>query len=205
MCNAQGNLVSQRKGWGRSQTTVPKISRHQKEIAIQRGDLQRLKKAFRKATEVEKPALTEIRDNLRERIKFLRRAECHRRDRKRQTKERVDFTKNPFEYLSKLLGDKRSEELKATKEQVEEHQVHSDPRREDSLEEMEELIKPAEPTIPFGAEEPSWQEVKHVLKKARGKSAPGPNGIPYSVQVLRKAQTTTLEATEGSMEEELPR
>ncbi|KAK0139944.1 hypothetical protein N1851_023144 [Merluccius polli] len=83
--------------------------------------------------------------------------------------DRVDFTKDPFKYMSKLLGDKRSGELKATKEQVEEHlhQVHSDPRREDSLKEMEKLIKPADPTIPFGAEEPNWQEVNNFLKKAR--------------------------------------
>ena len=37
-------------------------------------------------------------------------------------------------------------------------------------------IKPAEPTIPCSAEEPSWQEVNNFLKKA-----PGPNGIPYKV------------------------
>lgn len=92
------------------------------------------------------------------------------------------LTKNPFKYLSKTLGNKRSGELKATKEEVEEHlcQVHSDPRRMDSLEE-EKLIKPAKSTIPFGVEEPSWQEVNNFLRKARGKSAPGPNGIPYNV------------------------
>lgn len=39
-----------------------------KEIANIRGDHQRLKKAFREATE-EKPAFTEILDNLRIRIK----------------------------------------------------------------------------------------------------------------------------------------
>ncbi|KAK0139990.1 hypothetical protein N1851_023097 [Merluccius polli] len=132
-------------------------NRHLKEIAILRGNLRRLKKAFCEAIEVELPALTKIRNNLRE-------------DRKRWTKERVDFTRNPFKYLSKLLGTKRSGELKATKEQMEEHlrQVHSDRRREDSMEEMEKLIKPAEPTIPFGAEGPSWQEVNNFLKKARG-------------------------------------
>ena len=97
----------------------PKESRRLKEIAGLRGDLRRLKKAFREATADEKPALSEIRDSLRERIKILRRAECHRRDRKRRMKERVDFMKNPFKYLSKLLGDKRSGELKATKEEVE--------------------------------------------------------------------------------------
>lgn len=163
--------------------TQPKESRRLKEIAILRGDLRRLRKAFREAAGDERPALKEIRDNLRERIKILRRAECHRRDRKRRMKERTDFTKNPFKYLTKLLGDVRSGELKATKEEVEEHlrQVHSDPRREDSLEEMEKLIQPAEPATPFRAEEPSWQEVNTFLRKARAKSAPGPNGIPYKV------------------------
>ena len=161
----------------------PQENRRLKEIAVLRGDLRRLKRAFREASADERPAITEIRDNLRERIKILRRAECHRRDRKRRLKERANFTKNPFKYMSKLLGDKRSGELKATKEEVEEHlrQVHSDSRREDGLGEMERLTKPAEPTIAFKEEEPTWQEVNSFLKKARGKSAPGPNGIQYNV------------------------
>ena len=47
-------------------------------------------------------------------------------------KERREFTKNPFQYLSKLLGDKISGELKAMKEEVEEHLcgVHSELRCE---------------------------------------------------------------------------
>ncbi|KAK0136844.1 hypothetical protein N1851_026973 [Merluccius polli] len=51
---------------------------------------------------------------------------------------------------------------------------------------MDKLIKPAEPIIPFGAVEPSWQEVNNFLKKARGKSAPGINGILYKVGWLLK-------------------
>lgn len=47
--------------------------------------------------------------------------------------------------------------------------------------EMEKLIKSTEATTPFAVEEPSWQEVNNFLKKARVKSAPGPNGIPYKV------------------------
>ncbi|KAK0144373.1 hypothetical protein N1851_017263 [Merluccius polli] len=66
---------------------------------------------------------------------------------------------------------------------------------------MEKLIKPAEPTIPFTAEEPSWQEVNN--KKARGKSAQEWHSV-QGVQVLRNAQKMTLEATEGGIEEELP-
>lgn len=104
----------------------------------------------------------------------------------------------------KFLGGKTSGKLRATKEEVVEHlgQVHSDPRKEDSLEEMERLIKPVEPTFPFKVQEPSWQEVNNFLKKARGKSA---QWHPIQgVQVSQKAQEPTLEATESSMEEELP-
>ncbi|KAK0148398.1 hypothetical protein N1851_011270 [Merluccius polli] len=95
------------------------------EIAILRGDLQRLKKAFREATELEKPA---IRDNLRERIKVLHRAECHRRDRQQRTKTHSNICRNFW--VTKEQGSRKQQN------QVEEHlhQFHSDPRREDSLE-----------------------------------------------------------------------
>ncbi len=60
----------------------PKENRRVKEIAILRGDLWRMKKAFHGATADERSALTDIRDNLRECIKTLQRAKYHRRDRK---------------------------------------------------------------------------------------------------------------------------
>lgn len=55
------------------------------------------------------------------------------------------------------------------------HQVHSDPKREESLAKMERIIQSTRPTVPFKEEEPSWQEVNDFIKKARGKSAPGVN------------------------------
>ncbi|CAN0122348.1 unnamed protein product [Lampetra planeri] len=72
------------------------------------------------------------------------------RDRSRRMKERTDSTNNPFQHLSKLLGDKRSGKLKATKDEVEEHLrgVLSDPRCEEELEQMAKLIKQDEPTMP---------------------------------------------------------
>lgn len=158
-------------------------NRRSREIAKLRGDLRRLKKAFLQASEDEKPALKEMRDHLRERIKTLRRAECQRRDRRRREKESVNFTKNPFKYLSGLLGVKRSGVLKASNEEVEEHlrKVHSDPRRVEDLDLEGRLCCPEEPTIPFDDGELKWQEVNDFIRKARGRSAPGPNGIPYRV------------------------
>jgi len=64
----------------------PRENRRIKEIKQLRADLRRLRKAFRQAEEGEKLALKEIRDNLRERIKTLRRAEYYRRDRRWRAK-----------------------------------------------------------------------------------------------------------------------
>lgn len=110
---------------------------------------------------------------MRERIKTLCRAECQRRDRRRREKERVKFTKNPFKYLSGLLGVKRSGVLKASKEEVEEHlrKVHSDPRQEEELDLEGKLRCTEEPTIPFDDRELRWQEVNEFIRKARGRSA----------------------------------
>lgn len=49
------------------------------------------------------------------------------------------------------------------------------------MREMEKLIKPPEPSIPFQSDEPSWKEVNDFIRRARGKSAPGPNDITYKV------------------------
>ncbi len=92
------NMGAERFGMEQRQSKGPQQAgenRRLREIAKLRGDLRRLKKAFRQAPEEEKSALKEMRDNVRERIKTLRRAECQRRDRRRWEKERVKFTKNP--------------------------------------------------------------------------------------------------------------
>ncbi|KAL7377121.1 hypothetical protein ABVT39_022076 [Epinephelus coioides] len=130
----------------------PKENRHLKEIAVLRGDLRRLRKAFREKSADEKPAITEIRDNLRERIKTLRRAECNCRDRKRRMKKRTDLPRIHLNtcrnfWVTKDLGSCRQQRRKWR-------------------------------STSARAEEPSWQKVNTFLRKARAKSAPGPNSIP---------------------------
>lgn len=102
---------------------------------------------------------------MRERIKTLCRAEYQRRDRRRRETERVKFTKNPFKYVSGLLGVKRSGVLKASKEEIEENlrKVHSDPRREEELDLEGKLCCLEEPTISFDAGEPRWQELNDFI------------------------------------------
>ncbi len=73
--------------------------------------------------------------------------------------------------------------LKAPKEEVDEHlrKVHSDPRRKEELDLEGKLSGSEEPTIPFDDGELRWQEVNDFIRKARGRSAPGTNGISYRV------------------------
>ena len=113
----------------------------------------------------------------------LRRAESTRRARKRRAKARSQFVKNPFQFTKKLLGQERSGSLERQKTEVEEYlkDTHSDPDREEDLGHCPKIIPLEEPGLSFNCKEPSWKEVKEVVRKARGKSAPGPSGIPYKV------------------------
>lgn len=67
---------------------------------------------------------------------------------------------------------------------------HSDLRCEEGLEVGKRLIKPDEPTIPFEGVETNWNEVNNFIRKDRGRSAPGPNGIPYKVPKDSKDEST---------------
>ncbi|GFO40433.1 polyprotein [Plakobranchus ocellatus] len=57
--------------------------------------------------------------------------------------------------------------------------TYSDPTHEIPLEETTGLVWPAVPGIKFDSKTPSLQKVIAVVNKARAKSAPGPNGVPY--------------------------
>ena len=93
-------------------------NRREREIAKMRRDLSQLSKQYKKATEVEKTALSDLRDNIREQLKVARRAERSRRRRKERDRAKSRFTSDPFQFTSRLLGSKGSGMLKASKEEV---------------------------------------------------------------------------------------
>lgn len=162
-------------------------NRRETEISQIRGELKGLKRAYIEARESgsvqEMYALEELRETLRERLKSLRRAENNRRRRKERMRKRAQFTAGPFQFIKKLLGDKRSGRLECPREEVEQHlrQTHSDSRRDEELGDCPQLLQPEEPTTAYDESEPKWKEVEDIIKKARAASAPGPNGVPYRV------------------------
>ena len=115
----------------RSSRHIPRIphNRRTMEIASIRGDLRRLRIRYKAAPDEEKVALEQLRTQLRERLKLLRRAELNRRKRKEREKRRTQFTANPFQFVSRMLGAKRSGTLECTQQEVEDYicQMNSDP------------------------------------------------------------------------------
>ena len=94
--------------------------------------------------------------------------------RSRIRKER--FYKDPFQF-ARLFQQPRSGSLLVQKEQLEAHlrKTYSDSNREISLSEPAGLVWPAAPGEEFNSKPPSLK----VVQKARAKSAPGSNGVPY--------------------------
>ncbi|GFO36627.1 LOW QUALITY PROTEIN: polyprotein [Plakobranchus ocellatus] len=88
---------------------------------------------------------------------------------------------DPFQFARQLFQQSKSGTLTVDREELETHltKTYSDPSRETPLEETTGLVWPAAPGIKFDRKPPSLQEVIAVVNKARAKSAPGPNGVPY--------------------------
>ncbi|XP_052218246.1 uncharacterized protein LOC127835860 [Dreissena polymorpha] len=155
------------------------IRRLQK-ISNLRGELRRLKSRYRQA---EKQGLAELRDDVRKEIQCLRRAENLSRKRHERRRKRAQFTSNPFQFVKRLLGEKKTGELQCTKEEANKYikDMYSDSDRHKALGECDKLLTPDDPEHDFDCAEPRLQEVKDIVRKARASSAPGPNGVPYRV------------------------
>ena len=96
-----------------------KQNRRETQIQDIRKELKNLRKRYNEAPKEERPALSELRSFNREKLKSLRRAENHRRNKREKRQKRARFTSNPFRYVSSLLGVKRSGKLNKPKEEVE--------------------------------------------------------------------------------------
>jgi len=131
-------------------------NRRLQKISRLRGDLSRLKANYRCAEESEKQALTELRDHKRKKILKLRRAQNLRRKRHERQRKRAQFTKNPFQFVKRLLGEKKTDELYCTKEEADKYikEMHNDSNRLEELGECEKLLTSQEQEGEFDCAEP---------------------------------------------------
>ena len=147
----------------------------------QKKNLRKQIKQIKSATEEEKNGLQELWRDLKARHSALSRAEAARKRRSQKKKNQERFYKDPFQFARQLFQHPRSGSLSVQKEQLEAHlrKTYSDPNREIPLSEPAGLVWPAAPGEEFNNKPPSLKEINAVVQKARAKSAPGPNGVPY--------------------------
>ncbi|GFO23739.1 reverse transcriptase [Plakobranchus ocellatus] len=159
----------------------PQRSRRQLEMDTLRKRKRKLKKQIRAASSEETNGLLVIWCQLKARHTALSRAESARKKRSQKRKNQERFIRDPFQFARQLFQQPKSGTVTVEREELETHlkKTYSDPTREIPLEETTGLVWPAAPGIKFDSKPPSLQEVMAVVSKARAKSAPGPNGVPY--------------------------
>ena len=160
-------------------------NRRQAKIDSLVADRRELRKKLRKArTDMEKDGYKALLKVLAESLMKLRRAEKRRKKQREQRKQRGQFKKNPFKTVKEILDPSPVGELVCTKEELDGHleQTYGDPERSSPLGYLAGLPETApDPDVPFNTKMISWKEFEAVVKKARCKSAPGNNSIPYVV------------------------
>ena len=174
-------------------------SRRQKKMESIRSRKNQVRKQFKKAPPAEKAALKALWEELKKEHSILRKAERVRKKKSLQRKSRQRFFRDPFGFAKTLFEQPRSGVLGADQGQLEEHlrQTYSSVSRA-PLPEITGLVWPTDPGITFNTRGPFLSEVSEVIDKARTKSAPGPNGVPYTIYKrcpeTRKALVRVLRA-----------
>ena len=114
----------------------------------------------------------------------LRGAEKRRKKQREIRRLRGGFSRDPFRTVKDILEPSPVGQLKCTKEELDDHlsNTYSDASRAVPLGILEGLPETApSPTVEFDLRNITKREFDGVVRKARGKSAPGNNGIPYTV------------------------
>ena len=158
-----------------------KPSRRQTKCQKLRQQINEHKDKWRQATAEEREQLEELQEENIRHLRILKRAESIRKRRRKYKNNSEEFRKQPYNFARKVLDPQVQGELESSKEEVQEflRKSHSDEHREKELGSMEGLIQYPEPEFVYETSPPTFREFQAVLKKARSKSAPGPNGVPY--------------------------
>ena len=158
-------------------------SRRQTKSMKLRAEVNDLKSAL----QGEKPQnRTYLQKKLEEKVHLLRlqkRAEGIGKRRRKMKQNTREFYQHPYNLARRILDPEIKGKLESSKEEVEQflHNAHSDSNKNIPLEDIEGLFEYPEPQHEYDSSLPTWKEFNEVLRKARTKSAPGPNGVPYKL------------------------
>ena len=156
-------------------------SRRQHELELLKGEKKVLRHRWKSAKEEEKVGLSVLWEELKERVRNLRRAESIRQKNYERRKAHRRFFSDLYRYGKALLDPPKSGELKVNMGELEEHLTNT---YSDDFHHIPRQVRWDIPVVPlpvsvFSLASPSLEEVRRVIRKARNRSAPGPNGVPY--------------------------
>ena len=158
----------------------PQKSRRQRMMENIRIQKKNLKKQMKTAPENELQGLDQLWKELKSKHNALSKAEALRKKRSKRKKTQDRFFKGPFQFARALFEQPKSGTLEVEKETLEQHleKTYSQLKTDTPLN-IPGLVQPERPSTAFNDKPPTLEELKKVVVKARAKSAPGPNGIPY--------------------------
>ena len=158
-------------------------SKRQKKCHQLRQEINKLKKTYKNAPEEEKVAINQLQQEKIKELRLKKRAESIKQTRKQFARNCNEFLSQPFDFSRKIIAPKPKGAMKSSKAEVEKHlhKAHSDQRKNEEREAPEDLQEYGEASVEFDKGLPSWTAFNRRLRKARSKSAPGPNGVPYLV------------------------
>ena len=129
-----------------------------------------------------KVGLSVLWKEVKRKINILRKAEKARQKTYERRRARQEFFRDPYRYGRSLLEPPQSGTLTVSQAKLEAclTRTYTDALRNSPLAERAGISEAPLPTSPFSTAAPSIEEVRRILKKkARNRSAPGPNGVPY--------------------------
>ena len=158
----------------------PQKSRRQLMMETIRIQKKNLRKQMKTAPDAEQQGLKDLWQDLKVKHSALSKAEAMRKKKSKRKKTQDRFFKGPFQFARTLFEQPKSGTLTVERDVLEEHLTKTYSKPEDPTPlNIPGLVRPKGPTKPFNDKQPTLEEIKKVVKKARAKSAPGPNGIPY--------------------------
>ena len=138
----------------------------------------------RSCSDIERDRYMLLLKDLATRLKKLRNAEARKKKQWEKKKLNKAFKNDPFKTIKNILNPNPVGELKCTKEELDSHleRTYGDSNRNVPLGLLEGLPdKSDDPEVPFNMKDISRKEHSDIIQKARSKSSPGNNGLPYLV------------------------
>ena len=156
-------------------------TRRQRKCKKLREDINLLKESYRNAREEEKAGVKQLQDEKLRELRLAKRAESLKKSRKKYTRNCNAFMSNPFEFAREVIAPKPKGKMASSKKETESYleKAHSNQGKDSKAKEDFHEYEP--PKIEFDDSLPTWKEFNDRIQKARNKSAPGPNGVPYLV------------------------